>query len=137
MSVTVQPRNGKATVAGTRAIAAAIGAVVVLDVVWVRAPFLLILGLPFIATAWRYRGRHLAANVGLILWCLVYVAVGVSFALSNGLQAPAEPGDVTRSAINVGDFAAVYIGTPLAGWLGVRAAKSLLRHGRAASAVAL
>lgn len=108
-------------------IAAAAGAVVVFDVAWVRAPFLLFLGLPFIVTAWRYRNRHATTNIVLTICCLLFVAVGVSFASSNGLHAPAEPGDTVRSTINPGDFAAVYIGTPLAAWLAVRAGTSLLR----------
>lgn len=114
----------------TRLIAAAIGAVVVFDVVWVRAPFLLGLGLPFLVAAWRYRDGHRTTNVALALFCLLYVAVGLSFAASNGLHAPAEPDDVTRSTINPGDFAAIYIGTPLAAWLAVRLGGALRHRAR-------
>jgi hypothetical protein len=121
----------------TRAIAAAIGAVVVFDVAWVRAPFLLILGVPFLVAAWRYRGKHTVTTVALVVSCLLYVAIGVSYALSNGLHGPAEPGEAT-SVINPGDFAAIYVGTPLAAWLAVTlAAGSVRRRGAVAEAVAL
>ena len=113
----------------TRLIAAGIGAVVVLDVLWVRAPFLILLGVPFMIAAWRYRGRHAVSKIALAVFSLLYVAVGVSYAVSNGLNAPAEPGEAA-STINPGDFAVVYIGTPLAMWLGVRVVGSALRRGR-------
>ena len=129
MSATHQPRSEPAGLTRTRLIAAAIGAVVVLDVLWVRAPFLILLGVPFMVAAWRYRGRHAVSNVALAVFCILYAVVGVSYAVNNGLNAPAEPGQ-TASTINPGDFAAVYIGTPLAMLLGARIVGSVLRRGR-------
>jgi hypothetical protein len=98
-----------------------IAANVVFDAVWVRAPFLAFIAVPFIVTAWRYREGRLATHVALGLWCALYVLIGVTFALSNGLHAPTEP-NTAQETINPGDFAFVYLGTPIAAWLGVRLA---------------
>jgi hypothetical protein len=119
-SVAVQAQPEAQGTLRTRLIAAGVGAVVVFDVIWVRAPFLLTLGIPFVVASLRYRDRHATTRALLVAFCLLYVVLGVSFAASNGLRAPAEPGEVARSTINPGDFAFVYIGTPLAAWLGVR-----------------
>jgi hypothetical protein len=109
----------------TRALCAVLAAIVVFDAVWVRAPFLAQFALPFAVGAWRYRGGRVGAAV-LILFSALYVIVGVAFAASNGLHAPAEPGEATKT-ISPGDFAFAYIGTPVAAWLAVRFAGHLRR----------
>jgi hypothetical protein len=100
----------------TRRLAGAIAAIVVFDAVWVRAPFLAFIAMPFVITAWRYREGRMATRIALGLWCALYVLIGVTFALSNGLHAPAEP-NVPQETISVGDFVFVYLGTPIAAWL--------------------
>jgi hypothetical protein len=114
----------------SRQLAAAIAAAVLIDVLFVRAPFLAFLAIPFAIIAWRYRGGA-AGSVAVALFCGLYVAAGVSYMLSNGLH-PAEPGEPSK-LINPGDFVFVYIGTPLAAWLAVRAVGRLVR-GRGAQA---
>jgi hypothetical protein len=106
--------------------------VVVFDTIWVRAPFLGLMALPFLIAAWRYREGRLATRMALGLWCALYVLIGVTFALSNGLHAPAEA-NVPQETINPGDFAFVYLGTPIAAWLGARIA---LGRGRVAAGAA-
>jgi hypothetical protein len=123
----------------TRQLAAALAGIVVFDAIWVRAPFLTIFGIPFLVAAWRYREGRLPTRIALGLWCALYVLVGVTFALSNGLQAPAEP-NLPRETISPGDFAFAYFGTPLAAWLAVRLAFGKRRQrvsGPAAAALGL
>jgi hypothetical protein len=105
----------------TRGLAAAVASAVVFDAVWVRAPFLAVIAVPFVITAWRYREGRLSTRVAFGLWCALYVLIGVTFALSNGLHAPTEP-NTTQETINAGDFVFVYLGTPIAAWLLVRLA---------------
>lgn len=64
------------------------------------------------------------ASVAVTLVCGLYLAAGVSYMLSNGLHY-AEPGEPS-TWINPGDFVFVYIGTPLAVWLAVRAVGRLV-----------
>jgi hypothetical protein len=119
----------------TRRIAAAIAACVALDVLWVRAPFLIIVAVPFAVVAWRYRGQHVVSAVGVIAVSALYAFLGISYAMSNGLH-PAEPHEAAH-LISVGDFAFVYIGTPLAVALAVLAVRTgLLRRTRLEGAMA-
>jgi hypothetical protein len=112
----------------TRRLAAAIAGVVVFDALWVRAPFLVIMALPFAVVAWRYRGRTTAAEIALFAFCALYAVIGVMFILANGLHAPAEPNEA-REVISAGDFVFAYVGTPLSIWLGGRATRSIrARH---------
>ncbi|MEX2293526.1 MAG: hypothetical protein WD691_07020 [Acidimicrobiales bacterium] len=111
----------------TRRIAGAIAVVVVVDALWVQAPFLVVLALPFAMVAWRYRGEHAASGAAVMLLCTAYAAIGVSYALTNGLHGPVETGQL-REVISVGDFVFVYFGTPLAVWLGVRVGTSMVRR---------
>lgn len=113
-------------VQATRRLAGAIAAFVLFDAVWVRAPFLAALAVPFAVAAWRYRGKHRSTNVALLAWCALYVAAGISYALSNGLHSPAEAGE-PRDVINAGDFVFVYLGTPASAWLGARLLRSAIR----------
>lgn len=57
---------------------------------------------------------------------MLYVAIGLTYALSNGLH-PAEPGRAAET-INPGDFAFAYLGTPIAAWLGARLAATAIRR---------
>ena len=87
-------------------------------------PYLLVfLAIPFAIIAWRYRGG-VVGSVAVALFCGLFIAVGVSWMLSNGLHY-AEPGEPSEW-INPGDFVMVYIGTPLAAWLAVRAVGRLV-----------
>jgi hypothetical protein len=124
------------TVRTTRLVAAAIALAVVIDVAWVRAPFLIILAVPFAVIAWRYRDRSVAGNVAVFAASVLYALLGITYIAANGLHAPAEPGRAAET-IGVGDFVFAYIGTPLAIWLGARAGRALLgrRHAQPASAV--
>jgi hypothetical protein len=113
----------------TRALCAGIAAVVVLDVVWVRAPFLIIVAVPFLVAAWRYRRGGLPATLGLVVAAALYVLIGVAYAVANGFHEPLDEGATgPRDLINPGDFAFVYVGTPLAAWLLVHLVGSLLRR---------
>lgn len=116
----------------SRQLAAAIAAAVLIDVLWVRAPFLGVLAIPFALIAWRYRGGA-AGSVAAALMCGLYIVIGVSYMLSNGLHY-AEPGEPS-AWISPGDFVFVYIGTPLAAWLAARAVRRLVK-GRPAHATA-
>jgi predicted MFS family arabinose efflux permease len=53
------------------------------------------------------------------MWCALWVLLGVTYALSNGLHAPAEAGKAAET-ISIGDAIGVYVGAPLAAWLGIR-----------------
>ena len=127
MSLSTTDTNGRRS----RQLAAAIAAAVLIDVLWVRAPFLALLAVPFAIIAWRYRGGA-AGSVAVALVCGLYIAVGVSYMLSNGLHY-AEPGEPS-AWITPGDFVFVYIGTPLAVWLAVRAVGRLVRCRHASTA---
>jgi hypothetical protein len=121
----------------TRRLAAAIAVVVVFDAVWVGAPFLVFMAVPFAVVAWRYRGRRVVSDVAVLVACAGYTVMGVTYMLTNGFDAPEEAGQA-REAIGAGDFAAVYIGTPLAVWLAVRTVRSLgaRRRNRTTAAIA-
>jgi len=119
----------------TRRIAAGIAAVVVLDVAWVHAPFLLMFAIPFVVIALRYRGEHAVSGIAVIAFAALYAIIGASFALSSGLHYH-EPGEPTR-LLNPGEFAFAYIGTPLAVWLVVQTVRTGFRRAnRLESAVA-
>ncbi len=118
------------TIRTTRRLSAAVAAGVVFDAVWVGAPFLVVMALPFAVVAWRYRGRTIAANVALTAFCALYVLVGVLFMLANGFNAPTEANQPTET-ISAGDFVFVYVGTPLALWLGTRAVRAIWQHRQA------
>jgi hypothetical protein len=120
VSVTASP------VHRTRLVAGAIAAFVLFDTIWVRAPFLAFLAVPFAVAAGRFRDEHRITNIALLAWSGFYVALGVMFAVTNGLHAPAEVGQA-REAINPGDFAFAYLGTPAAAWLALRLGRSALR----------
>ena len=120
MSLSTSDTNGRRS----RQLAAAVAIAVLIDVLWVRAPFLAVLAVPFAIIAWRYRGG-VVGSVALALFSGVFIAIGVSWMLANGLHY-AEPGEPSEW-INPGDFVMVYIGTPLAAWLAVRAVGSLVR----------
>ena len=117
-----------------RQLAAVIAALVAFDVIWVKAPFLAFLGIPFVLVAWRYREGRTVTNVAIVGWCVLYTLIGISFALNNGLH-PAEPNELPR-LINPGDFAEVYIGTPLAVWLATTVARRAAHRRRVAQAAA-
>src|SRR4051812_3447464 len=68
----------------TRALASAVAVTIIFDALWVRAPFLGILAVPFLVTAWRYREGRTPTRVALGLWCALYVLICVTYALSNG-----------------------------------------------------
>lgn len=110
-----------------RQLAGAAGAAIVFDAAVVHAPFLVIAAVPFLVAAWRYRGRHTAATLALAVWCALWVLVGVTYALSNGLHAPTEPNQATET-IGIGDVIGVFVGAPLAAWLGVRLVVGRVRH---------
>jgi hypothetical protein len=130
MSHSTTDTNGRRS----RQLAAGIAAAVLIDVLWVQAPFLAFLAIPFAIIAWRYRGGAVG-SVAVALVCGLYVTVGVSYMLSNGLHY-AEPGEPS-AWINPGDFVFVYIGTPLAAWLAVRAVGRLVRGRHAHATVAV
>jgi hypothetical protein len=136
MSIVKSPRSSEPGVVQTRRLAGALGAIVVVDALWVRAPFLVMMAVPFIVAACFIRRAGRVSALALASWCAVYVAIGVSFALSNGLHAPLESGSTaSREVISAGDFAFVYIGTPLAAWLAVHLVRSSLATRRASSQV--
>jgi hypothetical protein len=126
---------GPSSVRMARRIAAAIAVVIVFDALWVQAPFLVLLAAPFAITAWRYRQGHLISSIGVIACSSVYALIGVTYALSNGLHSPQEIGQ-PREVISVGDFAFVYVGSPLAVWLVLHVGASMVRRPAAAASTA-
>jgi len=129
MSAIVSSNGKTSAIAQTRTLFALLAAIVAFDAIVVRAPFLALIAVPFAVAAWRYRRPRPAGTLTLLLFCAVYVAIGVVFAASNGLHAPLEPGSTgPRPMINPGDFAFVYLGTPIALWLAVRLLRGLVER---------
>jgi hypothetical protein len=118
-----------------RQLALAVTAVVVFDMVWVRAPFGAIIALPFAITAWRLRTARIPTRLALIAACALYVAIGVSYAMSNGIHDGA--GHNASALINPGDFAFAYLGTPLAALLALQVVLYSLQGRRTRSAAAV
>src|SRR4051812_29641859 len=127
LSITVTNQSEHSDVRTERRLSAAIAALIALDAVFVGAPGLAVFALPFAIVAWRYRGRHRVATIAALLWCVLWVIVGVNFMLGNGLHEPREAGKSIET-INIGDFLSVYLGTPLTAWLTVRLATRRLRR---------
>src|SRR4051794_17756818 len=123
MSVTSSPTNI------TRMIAAAIALFVLIDVLWVGAPFLIMLAVPFALTAWRYRDQHRATNIVVFLFSALFVALGIAFILSNGLHEQ-EPGEASK-VITVGDFIFPYSGPPPPAGRAARPPRAAARRGGA------
>ncbi|MEY2433184.1 MAG: hypothetical protein QOC92_2909 [Acidimicrobiaceae bacterium] len=115
----------------TRTLAATVAAMIIFDTIWVRAPFLAILALPFIITAWRYRDGRTSTRIALGLWCALYVLIAVTYAIGNGMNSPKEPNQATET-ISVGDFVGVYLAGLVAAWLGVQVFSGLRRRDRVA-----
>ncbi|MDQ1514608.1 MAG: hypothetical protein QOE80_438 [Actinomycetota bacterium] len=127
MSAIVASRGPVSAITRTRTLFAVLASIVVFDAAFLHAPFLAALAVPFAVATWRYRQGRAAATIGLALWCAIYVAIGASFAVSNGFHAPLETGSVgPREMINPGDFAFVYLGTPIALWLTIRLGRRLV-----------
>lgn len=118
MSVTTESTNTSNEIRRSRALAAATAGCVLFDVIWLHVPFLAFLAVPFAIAAWRYRGAHRISTFALLAWCVLFIAIGVNYAVTNGFHDPAEPGRAVK-AINPGDFVSVYLGTPAAAWLAV------------------
>ena len=127
MSTAVNSDQDAAQTATVRKLAAALAVTALIDVVWVKAPGLAMLAIPPAIAAWRYRRGRTLSTIALALWCVVVTLIGVTFMVSNGLHAPLEPGQ-TREWINPGDFVGVYIGTPIAVWLGTVLVLRLVRR---------
>ena len=98
-----------------RTLCAALAAVVVFDAAWVRAPGLALFAVPFLVGAFRVRRGTTIGMAVLMLFAVLYVVVGVNYAVANGIS------------VNPGDFVFAYVGTPLALVLAWRAASSMKR----------
>ena len=85
------------------------GAIVVIDALAVRAPGLALLALPFLVAAAAMRRGSTIPMVGLTAASVLFVVVGVNFALSNGFDA------------GWGDLLFTYAGTPAALGVGILA----------------
>lgn len=118
MSIAVTSSDA-AQITRVRQLSGAVAIAVLVDVAWVRAPFLAFLAVPFAVAAWRYRRGRAVTTVALTLWCALYTLIGVIYAINNGLHDPQGPGETVTHWINPGDFVAIYIGTPIAIWLAV------------------
>lgn len=121
----------------TRAIAAGVAAAIVIDALWVRAPFLAIPAVPFAIGAWRYRAAHTVSSAVFALAGLGWALLALNYAMSNGIHAPAEPDQVGHPLIEVGDFLGVYVGGALAAWLAVRLIGDVVRRTRHATGPAV
>lgn len=116
MSVAV-PNPEAVQIKRMRQLAGAIALAVLFDAIVIEVPFIAFLGIPFAVAAWRFRRGRLLSSIALTLWCALYTLLGVMYAVNNGFHDPAEAGRPTQW-INPGDFVFVYVGTPLAIWLG-------------------
>lgn len=103
------------TIRRTRQLAGLVALAVIFDVIWVKAPFLVVFAVPFALAAWRLRTGRIWTRIALIAWSALYVALGVVFIVNNGIHDGA--GDNPDGWINPGDFVFAYVGTPLAALL--------------------
>lgn len=111
------PVHHKSAITEMRVLCGVLAAIVVIDAASVRAPFLAMLALPFLAGAVAYRHGSGPATVALALFAALYVAVGAAYAAGTGLDA------------GWGDLLFAYAGTPVAAFLGVLAVRTLVaRH---------
>jgi hypothetical protein len=85
-----------------RGLCGAIAAIVVVDAVSVGAPGLALLGVPFLIGAVWLRQARTMPSIGLAVWSLLYVVLGVSYAAGAGFDA------------GWGDLLFAYGGTPAA-----------------------
>ena len=83
-----------------RALAALIAAIVIVDTIAVRAPGLGLLAVPFVVAAVSFPRRRVFLAALLLLWSLLFVAIGVAFVAANGFDA------------GWGDLLFAYVGTP-------------------------
>jgi hypothetical protein len=93
-----------------RALCVAVGVIVVVDALAVQAPGLALLAVPFLAAGLALRRAGRASSAALSVLAALYVAIGISFAASNGFDA------------GWGDLLFAYAGTPLALGVGLVAA---------------
>ena len=125
----------ESTIRRTRQLAGAVALAVAVDVAWVKAPFLVIMAVPFALTAWRLRSARVPTRIAIVLFSALYALIGASYALSNGIHDGA--GHNSSALINPGDFVGVYVGSAFAVWLAVHVvAHSLRRRAIVASATA-
>ena len=115
MSNVSTPDDG-AHVMPVRALSAAIASIVVVDAIVVGAPFLAIVAVPFVVGAVALRHDGGLAEGALAAWSVLYVVVGVNYAVANGFDAP------------WADLLFAYVGTPLAAAIVVHFVRSFLSH---------
>ena len=106
-----------------RALCAAVGSIVIVDALAVQAPGLALLAVPFLIAAVALRQAARASSAALAVLSALFVAIGVSFVVSNGFDA------------EWGDLLFAYVGTPLALAAGLMAAMRLLQLQRSAWAL--
>jgi hypothetical protein len=112
---TIQPTSPPVAL---RALCTAVGVIVVVDALAVQAPGLALLAVPFLAAAVALRHGGRASSAALTVLCALFVAIGISFAASNGFDA------------GWGDLLFAYAGTPLALAAGLMAALRFLQMQR-------
>ena len=108
-----------------RALCAAVGVIVVVDALAVQAPGLALLAVPFLAAGLALRQAGRASSAAIAVLSALFVAIGLSFAASNGFDA------------GWGDLLFAYAGTPLALAAGLVAALRLLQIQRSRKGVRL
>jgi hypothetical protein len=118
MSLLTSVQPSANPVVALRGLAAVVGAIVVVDALAVGAPGLALLALPFLLAAAAIRRESTAPLVALVVVSVLYVVIGVNYAVANGFDA------------EWGDLLFAYGGTPVALILGGLAAMRLVRRYR-------
>jgi hypothetical protein len=97
-----------------RVLCGVLAIVVLVDALWVRAPGLALLALPYAIGAVGMRRGRVVPTVVIALFAALYVFVGANFAIASGFDAPG------------GDLVFAYLGTPVAALLLIVAIRRVL-----------
>ena len=117
MTTTVSPATSTPP-RSINALAGIVGGIVVLDAISVGAPGLALLAVPFAIIAWRFRKATWWGSTLALLFCALFVAIGVNFIIANGFDAP------------WGDLLFAYVGTPVTLAAGVLIVRHLIARRR-------
>jgi len=101
-SITETHATGPGLVQPLRLVSGVAAAAIIVDAISVRAPGLGLLAVPFLVAALGLRVGRTVTCIGLTLWALLYVAIGVNYAVGSGFDAP------------WGDIIGVYVGAACA-----------------------
>ena len=110
----VASTHARSSLLEMRALCGVLAVVVLVDTLWVRAPGLGLLAVPFVVGAVGMRRGRVVPTVVIALFAALFVFVGANYATANGFNGPG------------GDLVFAYLGTPVAGVLLIVAIRRLL-----------